>query len=129
MSGNYPPGVTGNEWQIAGYPEGVWHGECQASEYNVAPLYLVETAIERIRLGLTATSSRTYEERVYDVLVRVEQGLRVLWDDARPDGSQCDWEGDVDAVFTLDTVEWECPRCGTAHEDERPIPEDDREED
>lgn len=45
---NYPPGVTGNEWQIAGVPEGTQEVECRNKD---ATLRILSNTIDGEYIG------------------------------------------------------------------------------
>lgn len=140
MSGYYPPGVTGNEWQIAGTPETSEHVECTA-EIVVAPTYLVTEAMEdlnklvlRLRgmiLADAPADKKLLEKHTLGIEIRLLK-LKEELDTGME--AECNFEGDVDGqIRGGDLFVWTCPRCGTENEkdvDFGPDPDDydDRED-
>lgn len=98
---NYPPGVTGNEPQIAGYPERGENVECK------------NTGVVHFRHEM--------QETVGDVDEVLGKVFSVEID--------CEWEGKVEGdVVGYDFI-WTCPRCGNVTEEEdfyAPDPDVDR---
>lgn len=88
MSGlsNYPPGVTGNEWQIAGGKELTVTRECKGTEARVYPACLVDQLAQGYWVDLTGTAVVTE----YD----------------------CTFSGQVDAEVYDYELCWTCPTCG-----------------
>jgi len=110
MSGlsNYPDGVTGNEWQIAGPKELTVVRECKGIEARVYPAYLVDEVLRHYPYdsnSLTGTSV----EMDYD----------------------CTFSGQVDAEIYDYELFWTCPTCGFENVEQWGGPEefDDRDDD
>lgn len=144
---NYPPGVTGREPEIAGYPEGNLFVTCDTEvDLFVIPfdvmqdLQLAASTAEKLRDDCNEwkknneagkPQNRT-KEQIYQGLMtnnwRVSNLMRNL-ETYRPEerkvAATCPFEGEVEAVFTRDAAIWTCPVCGT--EKEEPAPEPDYE--
>lgn len=110
---NYPPGVTGNEPQIAGYPEGSRAVICAADDPYVVHLeragddiYSLVKDVLSTDQGLTASDIR-----------RKIDALAATW---RREGAvaPCTWEGVVDGVYSQGAFLWTCPNCGTEQEED-----------
>ena len=106
---NYPDGVTGNEWQIAGPKELTVVRECQGTEARVYPATLVD---ELIRSGTI-----NFRTLTLDVSVMTEY--------------DCTFSGSVDAEIYDYELLWTCPTCGHEHAEQWGGPEefDDRDDD
>lgn len=102
---NFPPGVTGNEPQIAGVPEGTRYVKC--------PSMCCAS-----RLTVTVRSAVQAREVV-------ALGAPVAWrlSDYGVDEIECPFEGAVDGYFDGDefVMYGECPVCG----DELRVPADE----
>lgn len=86
---NYPPGVTGNEYPIAG---GQVHNEsvtCTADTEYI-PAHLVKQAIE--------DCSPARLQAVIDEIDGIE--------------AECNFEGEVEVDWYQGVGTWTCPRCG-----------------
>lgn len=118
----YPPGVTGMEPEIAGYPEGTMNVECSSTGATLMA-YEVHAAVNDLsfRLEVAAKNAAAMQKPLPDVVLQIAQQLR---DDLggleeAEESQDCDFEGEVDVVFTSRTTyEWECPRCGNEQEGE-----------
>lgn len=91
MSGlsNYPPGVTGNEREIAGPDTLTVTRECKGTEARVYPAYYVDQLITDEEIG-------TY----------------VLEKTAVTTEYECPFTGQVDAEVYNYELFWTCPTCG-----------------
>lgn len=117
MSG-YPPGVTGNEPAIAGYPEGTYSITCKGympPTAKVAPRDIFEQIVAIANLiGSGAPERASYRlGQLHGELLQMPEAVDVA----------CNFEGEVDAWFSGGkdsyTAHWECPRCGTEDEEDR----------
>lgn len=103
MSDHYPPGVTGREPEIAGYPERTEKVECR----NVGTAHFRHELKE---MAVTSTLGQALDE-VYSVEI------------------DCEWEGEVEGWPNGDDFEWTCPRCGNEQVEEglyEPDPDEQR---
>jgi hypothetical protein len=95
---NYPPGVTGNEPEIAGYVERTMTVRCEEDTMALVPLRMIGDKQEQ-----------TWWHQIIAIQRHIDdQGL------ARP----CDFIGQVDVQHDRFTYWWECPQCGFQHEGE-----------
>jgi len=110
---NYPPGVTGNEPQIAGYPEFDQNVDCQAEGVTVVTMSpeaykraaaLVDEVMRSARQGLLVPSGTAF---------RLQNEIA---DGEEVDLVSCPFEGDVTSWVDQGIVFWECPLCRTVHE-------------
>lgn len=111
----YPPGVTGNEPEIAGLHESVMEVSCRRDEavtlYRYQVLDLVDSVLQRVRGYRTVSANLG----AVTVVERLREDLLAL-DEA---SSPCDWEGAADVVWAdRTTFTWTCPQCGSDWEDE-----------
>ena len=105
---NYPPGVTGSEYEIAG-PS--WEGEVNRECGRQADLSPVTT---------------TLRDAIIDVVrekVPIEKGRRALQsalDEAMDysDQRECPFDGEVYAWAYGGVLHWTCPVCGYEHEED-----------
>ena len=120
-SSHYPPGVTGREPQIAGYPETSMEVDCVRQEavclYKFEVLEEVALVIGRVSSGADPDAS----------LLDLQQ---LLQEDAEETTAECDWSGEADGYVEGDEFIWTCPRCGSDNThmlDTGPDPDDARE--
>ena len=117
---NYPPGVTGNEYEIAGgnQSEEYWECESMVSGITVNMNLLQEMADD----GLTIYNRlKEYNYDSYQALVDQKlKSLRnkihsLIHSDDVTDGD-CGFAGYVLMESYKDKKWWSCPNCGTEHE-------------
>lgn len=137
---NYPPGVTGFEPQIAGYPERVRHVTCDRQDAEWMSAAAVHRLVASVRRRSNDTDARVSEllDAARDTRDRGEaesyrrvDSLRAaerhfvrsavaLIDGVEVVDRPCTFDGRVDGY--VDPVgrsfSWTCPECGTEHEDE-----------
>ena len=124
---NYPPGVTGMEYEISG-PD---YEETEAVECDeeclYVPAHLVETAIvtagDRLNRALTGQG---VQNEIRDALADLTYLREALGGEGTQEG--CGFEGDVDVAGYRGQKWWTCPRCGAEHSEymEEEGPDDDR---
>lgn len=96
---NYPPGVTGNEPQIVGHPEGKRRVSCSnmvdASKVRIvlagdlsAPEFPYEATVGRANL-----TKREFELRLFDEI-------------------ECPFVGEVEGAYVFGDFVADCPLCG-----------------
>jgi hypothetical protein len=117
---NYPPGVTGNEYEIAGGMETEEYWECESavSGITISMNLLQEMADD----GLTIYN-RLKEHNYASYQALIDQKLKSLRDkihgfihsDDVTDGD-CGFAGYVLMESYKDKKWWSCPNCGTEHE-------------
>jgi hypothetical protein len=122
---NYPPGVTGHEPAIAGYPERTETVECHRSD--AAALYRHEV-IDLIDGHLQRGRERMARGR-FEANIDHLQQLRDALDDLSDAEAECEWEGEVEGWVDGYDFEWTCPQCGSEHTEEgrfEPDPDEGR---
>jgi hypothetical protein len=117
---NYPPGVTGNEYEIAGGEETEEYWECESmtSSITISMNMLQEMADD----GLTIYN-RLKEHNYTSYQALIDQKLKSLRDkihgyihsDDVIDGD-CGFAGYVLKESYRNKQWWSCPNCGTEHE-------------
>lgn len=116
MSGNYPPGVTGNEPQIRGpLSEFTVHRYCDQDSVAYVPAFVVAEVLEQFSGALAQSQSGGLTE------IAQERFLAGARDRLELHVAEfaCDWEGDVDVqLWDGGIINWTCPRCGSEHEDD-----------
>lgn len=121
---NYPPGVTGNEPAIAGYPEGNYSAPtCNGylpDDTRAVTLGLIsDLADVQHMIGRGDPNAQVKLERIRLEMLDMPKAVDV----------ECGFEGDVDASWDGDrrgngTYFWTCPRCGSEQTDEREAGDD-----
>lgn len=90
---NYPPGVSGNEPEISGWPEA------------------------EMELSCTNGAARWLSRRlVIEMLEREPSRLADPVEDWEALEAECDFEGPVDAQIVEGVACWDCPKCGSENE-------------
>lgn len=113
MSSNLPPGVTGNEYEIAG-------PDFERDEYRECPME--GTTVRTIsgygmnRLDEAIAMLSAGGANLVVVLAHL-RSARADIDTIDIDG-ECPFGGDVTVAGYGGVVSWECPACRTIHEDE-----------
>lgn len=104
----YPPGVTGNEPEIAGNPEVTMVMDCD----SLTDLYAKQPLVDlqaRAEEALAGRRSKDVEKVLREFVEAVRNG------DTQADC--CAFSGEVEgALVDRDTFVWTCPWCGTDHE-------------
>lgn len=116
MLSNYPPGVTGNELEIAG-PD--WEGEIEVTcgERDVSLQCMENGDIDNIkRIASVKGAQGSGKTRDADVIQQsLRRALSRLIDVTL---AVCPFEGEVAAWRYRRVLHWQCPLCGTEHERE-----------
>mgnify|MGYP001278405177 CR=1 FL=1 len=108
MLSNYPPGVTGNEFQISGPDfEQEVDQEC-LSDTQVVPVSLFDEMWEYVRKYLVPDDDR---EHVLDKL----EMFNLLRSQSETEGT-CGFEGEALTLGYRGNYWWTCPACGAEHE-------------
>ena len=107
---NYPPGVTGNELEIAG-PD--WEGETERACTSRGEVELEVLSCEDLAT-LRRWAARDITETIttYDLRRLVGGIITTLL-------PKCDWEGEVEAWSYGGTLHWTCPLCGYEQEEDQ----------
>lgn len=121
MGSNYPPGVTGSEYEIAGPDyEDVEQKVCGAegvklitiSEAGRAAAVLVGIELRRLAANLELTP-----ESIRSEILRVQLAAAGI-DAEEAEVERCPFEGGVDVQGYRGQKWWTCPVCRTEHEEE-----------
>ncbi len=104
---NYPPGVTGREPEIAGYPERTEKVECRSTTTAFYRREVLDVLAEVRR-----TCANTDQ---IGVVAHFREKLEGLTETPELD---CEWEGEVEGWPNGDDFEWTCPRCGNEQVEE-----------
>ena len=120
---NYPPGVTGHESAVSGFPILDASVECGQEDVSGVPTALVMSLLNDIAQALTAPGG-LYLDRpdhlVRDDVARARQRIEDARDAlkaAKGEHVECGFEGDVEAEVQYGTRVWVCPWCDTEHAD------------
>lgn len=136
MSGNYPPGVSGNEPQIAGYDEAVMTMTCSEVGLCLYPKTLVDDLLDEVSQVFTVPRTVRSEgqrgwrpENDAERLVRAQNRLLKVREELDTavrydEDAMCGFSGQVDVQINRTVVTWTCPWCGAEHEDD--LAEEDR---
>lgn len=115
---NYPPGVTGREWQIAGPDyEGPMMRRCEADDVRWVAAVVVTSRMQEIQ-RLTEMRKDALRPDYFDTEIARQVAALLEPPDEQVTEGPCEWEGEVDVQVYGTTATWDCPRCGTTHEDE-----------
>lgn len=122
MFSNYPPGVTGNEFEIAGpdYEE-TEEVECQESAEMVPALVIkglaAYAAVLKERLARAILERDEFEIlAVTRLLILHIEGAASLADSSKEEGV-CGYAGPADVQGYRNQRWWTCPACGAEHEE------------
>lgn len=114
---NYPPGVTGNEFEIAGPDREVTETrECEAQDQH----FHVLTRDGRNALaelgGIVAEvhDSGTVHPTTFDAILSVTR--RVEREVVSVEEADCPFVGEVDVAYFRSSCWWTCPVCGSEHQ-------------
>lgn len=117
---NYPPGVTGMEPEIAGYPEVDMEVECADTDAPLLGAFEVVRLIQDeliVQMGREARGDTpNWSEWVWKVLDEIEDLVEMT--------GECGWNGVTTTQIADGEAQWSCPRCGKVQsvelEDDRP---------
>lgn len=120
---SYPPGVTGNEPQIAGYPSTMVARTCrdargEATRTEWLPVARIREEIDHIATSLHAalTNPDAAQGHVLQAGWPLAALRQATFDDAAE--FECDFDGDVEVELHGSTEVWRCPTCWTLHEED-----------
>lgn len=116
-----PPGVTGNEFPIAG-PDREFddHRECTSQGFPVKTI--TDYGVKQIETAIESLRNRDQSDSVLSA-INVNAAIARLRDaqsdirDTDVDG-ECPFEGDVTIMQYNGIESWECPVCRVVHETE-----------
>jgi len=120
MNDNYPPGVTGNEYEIAGGDEFEEHFDCE----NVIDYHMVDDRhIEKLLVtinyalnSLTQERSKWVENQMRSNLEEMSRIFGSIYLEETSLNNDCGFSGVVLKEAYKDEVWWECPNCEKRHE-------------
>lgn len=117
---NYPPGVTGNEYEIAGGDEFEEHFDCSAEMECVA---LTRKQIYNLSdHALTLYNEYKKYGAIHSINAHLKQLMHELngyYDSDDLIVKNCDFSGVVLKEEYRGTVYFECPKCETTYEKDR----------
>lgn len=124
---NYPPGVTGNEWQIAGQDEFELEVTCHRPTVDVCYAAPVRQAVLDVWGWLWLVKSHVTNpdgdrnavaQYTLTAYAALEDLFKLLPDITFELKRLCGFEGTVTAWGDRFVATWECPRCGLENEEE-----------
>lgn len=119
---NYPPGVSGNEWQIVGPDTINVSRDCEATEAAVTPavplgeeLWRLATNLHKaLRQGpVDSEVARYVREAASDLFTLRMSVLKDAFEAPLPTPCPGTYEGPVELYDH--SYEWACPKCGKEH--------------
>jgi hypothetical protein len=119
---NYPPGVTGNEYEIAGGNEFEEHFDCEATtEYvTVTRLQLYRLSDHALTLYNDFKNNGTISEYLINTrLKKLMHELNGYYHSDEIIEKTCDFSGEVLKEEYKGTVMFECPKCEKEYEYDR----------
>lgn len=131
---NYPPGVTGFEPQIAGYPEGEYLVTTPCTGYideaRIQPDWLPDQLQHIVGILDGTVLVRPSDSPTARARVRLLDLISELQKMPVGHDIECGFEGKVDAQFehfgrSATRVYWTCPICGKECEEDREAGDDD----
>lgn len=123
---NYPDGVTGNEYEIAG-PDKEWEEEfeCENDEFQFVMIhpdtfeYISKLGRDLIRIK----DSDNWQSLLYQYASRISTSVNMSDITSEIQTEKCGFVGYVDKQSYRGQIWWQCPRCGKEYEDEIEPPE------
>jgi hypothetical protein len=117
---NYPPGVTGNEFEISG-PDREWEEEfqCENDEFEYV-MISPETFEFMSELGNRKYRTDTFElvkKNVYHYVSMIDAMFNSSSITTQVQVAKCGFVGDVLKQSYRDETWWECPHCGKHYEE------------
>jgi hypothetical protein len=117
---NYPPGVTGNEYEIAGADaEWIEERQCNNDEFDYV-MVSPEAFKYASELGSRCWNLNDRDEIIKEIGKHLRQ-LNTLFNLTGGSGEvqhgKCGFVGDVMLESYRDKIYWSCPTCGKDHEE------------
>lgn len=117
---NYPPGVTGNEFEIAG-PDHEWEEEFQCSN-DEFEYVMISPEAYKYASGLALKMHRTNEmlfvkENLYKFLRNLNMHFNLTSITTETQYAKCGYVGEVIKYSYRDNIWWDCPQCGKHYEE------------
>lgn len=118
---NYPPGVSGNEIQIAG-PDNEWEEEFECTneqmEYVMIPPFVHNFCSELGKKKLRIEGQEDLQKNWYHYASMIDAMFNLSDMTTEVQVSSCGYIGNVIKHSYNSEIWWECPKCGKAYEDE-----------
>ena len=109
---NLPPGVTGNELEIAGPDwEGEIHRSCDNTDASVITVH--PDLVSRIETYKTAQRDDIRQRAEVSIMNIIRWYSPINYEEI----GDCPWEGDVSAWAYGGVLHWTCPICRYDHEE------------
>lgn len=112
---NYPPGVSGNEFEIAG-PDHEWEEEfeCTNDEFEYV---MISPEAYKYASGLGLKMHRTNEiefvkENIYKFLRGLNMHFNLASITTETNYAKCGYVGEVLKCSYRNEIWWDCPQCG-----------------
>ena len=127
---NYPPGVTGNEYEIAG-PDREWSEEFECSneefEYVMITPYAYEFCSELGNKIYSIKGKEDLQTNLYKYISMINSMFNMSDITTETQVKKCGFVGEVDKQSYGGQIWWECPQCGKEYEEEveRELPYDE----
>lgn len=116
---NYPPGVTGREFEIAG-PDSEWEEEfeCDNSnfQYVMIPPSTFKFCSDMGKLKWKIEGQNKLEKNWYHYASMMDVMFNNGSMTTEVQTEECGFAGDVIKYSYRDNVWWDCPRCGKTYE-------------
>lgn len=119
MSSNFPPGVSGNEWQIAG-PDHEIDDTRECKSEGVTVKTITDFALLNLDHALEILSGFESKGKPLTSLHAVTAYIQAAKGDVLEGEivGECPFVGVVTVTYYQGTETWECPVCRTLHENE-----------
>lgn len=117
---NYPPGVSGNEYEIAG-PDAEWEEEfeCTNDEFDYVMIspYAFKYASELASKYSRTDTLNDVKDNLYRYLSHLNACLNFADITTEVQYGKCGYVGDVLKQSYRDRIWWNCPYCGKEYEE------------
>jgi hypothetical protein len=117
---NYPPGVSGLEYEIAG-PDNEWEEEFECDNSNLRYVRITEDTFnycsELGRKINTTSGQQSLKEGFYAYASRINAMFNMPQINPEVIVTECTYVGTVLKESYRGNVYWECPSCGKTYEE------------
>lgn len=117
---NYPPGVSGNEYEIAG-PDREWEEEFKCSNDEFEYVMISPHAhLELSKLGAMYNDTRNWDavkEKPWFFLSQINTLINYSSITSEVQYAKCGYVGEVLKQSYRNEIWWDCPQCGKTYEE------------
>ena len=118
---NYPPGVSGLEYEIAG-PDDEWEDEdfqCTNDEFEYVMIspYAFNYASQLAKKFMRTDSLEDAKENLYKYLSHLNACINLSSMTTEVQYTKCGYVGAVLKQSYRDDIWWDCPQCGKTYEE------------